>query len=72
MINPFSVLISLLGETERGREGEGEGVEEGVGAGGEKRVKKEKGATYESVTVLHSPINHLVYTTHYLPGGPLF
>lgn len=43
MINPFSVLISLLGETERGREGEGEGVEEGVGAGGEKRVKKEKG-----------------------------
>lgn len=43
MINPFSVLISLLGETERGREGEGEGAGEGVGAGGEKRVKKEKG-----------------------------
>lgn len=37
--------------------------------GGDRRGK---GAMHESVTVLRSLINHPVYTTHYLPGGPLF
>lgn len=63
----FSVLISLSGQTERRREREGERL-------GERKYRRggEKGATYESVTVPRSPINHPVYTTHYLPGGPLF
>lgn len=60
-INLFSVLISVTGQSER----DVERAREGGGRG-------EKGATYESVTVQRSPINHPVYTTHYLPGGPLF
>ena len=47
------------------KKGVGGGVEEWWGA-------RRKEAMYASVTTLRSPINHLVYTTHYLPGGPLY
>lgn len=57
-MNLLSILISRIGpETETERR-----MERG----------EEKEAVGESLTAPHSPINHPVYTTHYLAGGPLF